>query len=139
MSAGSPRSAPAAAKRAGPPVFTRRRERLTPGGALGEVAASLARLTVVALFIVTFLLQPFQIPSSSMEKTLLVGDFVLVNKQKFAPAGRWRWLLPYSDPVNRSLIVFHYPVNPAELLVKRVIAVPGDRIRLANAHVYLNG
>ncbi len=106
--------------------------------ALLEVAVSLARLTVLSLFVVTFLLQPFQIPSGSMEHTLLVGDFVLVNKQVFAPAGSWGWLLPYREPAHDSLVVFHYPVHPEELLVKRVIALPGDRIHLRDNHVYLN-
>ncbi len=105
----------------------------------GEIAASMARLTMVALFAVTFLLQPFQIPSSSMERTLLVGDFVLVNKQVFAPAGRWGWLLPYREPRHDELVVFHYPVNPGELLVKRLIALPGDRLHLLNDHVFVNG
>ena len=62
--------------------------------AAGQVAASLARLTIVALFAITFLAQPSQIPSASMVPTILVGDFVLVNKQAFAPAGHWHWLLP---------------------------------------------
>jgi len=120
-------------------VGLRRVRPRTLADAIGEVFGSLARLTVVSLFVITFLLQPFQIPSSSMEKTLLVGDFVLVNKQVFAPAGRWRWLLPYRDPAHDSLVVFHYPVNPQELLVKRVIAVPGDRIHLRHDHIFLNG
>ena len=107
--------------------------------AVGELVASLARLTVVSLFVITFLLQPFQIPSGSMEKTMLIGDFVLVNKQVFAPAGRWGWLLPYREPRHDSLVVFHYPVNPPELLVKRVIALPGDRLHLLDNHVFLDG
>ena len=74
-----------------------------------------------------------------MEKTLLIGDFVLVNKQAFAPAGRWCWLLPYRDPMRASLVVFHYPVNPEELLVKRVIGTPGDRLHLRDNTVFLNG
>lgn len=107
--------------------------------ALGEVLQSLARLTTVAVFVVTFLVQPFRIPSGSMEKTLLIGDLVLVNKQVFAPAGRWRWLLPYREPQPDSLVVFHYPVHPDELLVKRVIAIPGDRIHLGGNRVFRNG
>lgn len=107
--------------------------------AMTEILRSLARLTTVALFVVTFLVQPFQIPSGSMEKTLLVGDFVLVNKQVFAPAGHWRWLLPYRDPEPDSLIVFLYPVHPDELLVKRVIGTPGDRLHLRGDRVFLNG
>ncbi len=107
--------------------------------AAGQVFASLARLTVVALFAITFLLQPSQIPSGSMEPAMLVGDFVLVNKQVFAPAARWRWLLPYREPHRNDLIVFHYPVDPGELLVKRVIAIPGDRLHLHRGAVILNG
>ena len=107
--------------------------------AIAQVFTSLARLTVLALFVITFLLQPSQIPSSSMEPTMLVGDFVLVNKQVFAPAGHWGWLLPYRDPRRDDIVVFHYPVDPTELLVKRVIAVPGDRLHLHRGAVVLNG
>ena len=107
--------------------------------AVGQVFASLARLTVVSLFVVTFLLQPSQIPTGSMEPAMLIGDFVLVNKQVFAPAGHFGWLLPYREPRHDDIIVFHYPVDPAQLLVKRVIAVPGDRVHLHNGGVILNG
>jgi signal peptidase I len=107
--------------------------------AVAQVFTSLARLTVLSLFVVTFLLQPSQIPSSSMEPTMLVGDYVLVNKQVFAPGGHWRWLLPYRDPRRDDIVVFHYPVDPTELLVKRVIAVPGDRVHLHRGAVVLNG
>ncbi len=107
--------------------------------AMGQVAASIARLTVLSVFVITFLVQPSQIPSSSMIPTMLVGDFVLVNKQVFAPAGHWHWLLPYRTPRRDDIVVFHYPVNPRELLVKRVIAVSGDRIHLHLGRPYLNG
>lgn len=109
------------------------------GTALGTVAASMARLTVVALFIITFLVQPTQIPSSSMEGTLLVGDLVLVNKQAFAAPGHWGWLLPYRTPHVGSLVVFHYPVDPDQLVVKRVVASAGDRIHLRDNVLYRNG
>ena len=107
--------------------------------ALGQVAGSLARLTVVSLFVITFLVQPSQIPTSSMEPTMLVGDFVLVNKQVFARPGHWGWLLPYREPRRDDIIVFHYPIQPSELLVKRVIATPTDRIHLRRGAVVLNG
>jgi signal peptidase I len=106
--------------------------------ALGQVLSSLARLTVLSVFAITFLVQPSQIPSSSMEPTMLVGDFVLVNKQTFAYGGHWRWLLPYRDPRRDDIIVFHYPVDPRELLVKRVIATPGDRVHLEHGQVIRN-
>ena len=70
---------------------------------------------------------------------MLVGDFVLVNKQVFAPPGHWHWLLPYHEPRRNDLIVFHYPVRPGDLLVKRFVAIPGDRLHLHRGTVVLNG
>jgi signal peptidase I len=64
---------------------------------------------------------------------------VLVNKQVFAQPGHWRWLLPYRDPRRDDIIVFHYPIDPTQLLVKRVIAVPADRVHLHGGGVVLNG
>lgn len=107
--------------------------------AMGQMASSLARLTVIALFVITFVVQPSQIPTGSMIPTLLVGDFVLVNKQVYADPGHFRWLMPYRDPRRDDIIVFHYPIDPTQLLVKRVIAVPGDRVHLHEGQVVLNG
>ena len=105
---------------------------------LGSVR-SLAFLLVIALFIVTFIIQPFQIPSESMERTLLVGDFLLVNKAVFGPAGDFGWVLPYRQIEREDIVVFHFPDNPPEYVVKRVIGVPGDRIHLKDGVVYRNG
>jgi len=103
-----------------------------------EALASLLRTVVVALFLLTFVLQPYLIPSESMEHTLLVGDFLLVNKQVFAPTGRLsRWLMPYRE-VARGDIVFFYHSQPP-FLVKRVVGVPGDRLRIADGRVTVNG
>jgi signal peptidase I len=106
-----------------------------------EALASLLRTIVVALFLLTFVLQPFLIPSESMERTLLVGDFLLVNKQILAPAGGpWslgHLLLPYRNIERGDIIVFHHPDPP--YLVKRVIGVPGDFIRIVNTQVFVNG
>jgi len=108
---------------------------------LPEAAASLLRTVVVALFLLTFVLQPFLIPSESMEHTLLVGDFLLVNKQIFAPAGKLggliRSLMPYRDVQRGDIVVFHHVQPP--YLVKRVVGVPGDRIRIEDGHVTVNG
>ncbi len=108
---------------------------------LPEAAASLLRTIVVALFLLTFVLQPFLIPSESMEHTLLVGDFLLVNKQIFAPAGKLgslsRLLMPYRDVERGDIVVFHHP-DP-KYLVKRVVGVPGDRIRIEDGRVTVNG
>jgi signal peptidase I len=100
---------------------------------------SLARIVVVALFILTFIAQPFRIPSASMEPTLLVGDFLLVNRQALAPAGAWRWLLPYRDVRRGDVLVFRYPVDPSMHLVKRAIALPGDHLRLSDGRAVING
>jgi len=100
---------------------------------------SLARIVTIALFFLTFIAQPFRIPSASMERTLLVGDFLLVNKQIYGPAGIWPHLLPYRNPQRGDIIVFHYPVDPNTYLVKRVIGMPGDHLRLIGGRVFING
>jgi len=101
---------------------------------------SILEIIVVAIFIVTFLVQPFRIPSGSMEPTLRVGDFLLVDKQSFAPAGRLdRLVLPPARVERGDLVVFHYPVEPRLHLVKRVVGVPGDRIRMRGGRVLVNG
>jgi signal peptidase I len=103
-----------------------------------EAFASLLRTIVVALFLLTFLLQPYFIPSESMEHTLLVGDFLLVNKQLYAPAGVLsRWMLPYRDVQRGDIVVFHHPQPP--FLVKRVVGVPGDHLRIEDGRVSVNG
>lgn len=106
-----------------------------------EALASLMRTVVVALFLLTFVLQPFLIPSESMEHTLLVGDFLLVNKQIFAPSGSKygpdRWMMPYRDVERGDIVVFHHPDPP--YLVKRVVGIPGDHIRIEDGRVTVNG
>lgn len=103
-----------------------------------EAAASLLRTIIVAMFVLTFVMDPCMIPSASMERTLLVGDFLLSNRQVFAPVGPVaRWILPYRDVRRGDIVVFYYP-NPS-LLVKRVVAVPGDRLRMMAGRVYING
>ena len=73
-----------------------------------DTVRSTLMVVVVALFIIAFLVQPFRIPSESMERTLLVGDFLLVDKVAFAPAGIWRWLLPYRKVARQDIVVFHF-------------------------------
>jgi len=103
-----------------------------------EALASLLVLVIATLFLHTFVLQPLVIPSESMERTLLVGDFLLFNKQIYAPSGRFTsWILPYRQVERSDIIVFHHSQPP--LLVKRVVGIPGDRIRIANGQVFVNG
>jgi signal peptidase I len=100
---------------------------------------SLMTIVVVAVFVIAFIAQPFRIPSESMEPTLLIGDFVLVDKVAFAPAGHWSWLLPYARLKRGEPVVFHSLLSTSEHLVKRVVAVPGDRLHLDRGEVFVNG
>jgi signal peptidase I len=104
-----------------------------------DTGRSLLSIIVVALFVLTFIVQPFRIPSESMEHTLLVGDFLLVNKMIYGPPGIWHWLLPYRQIQRGDIVVFHFPLDPTDHVVKRVIAVPGDRVHLHNGQVFING
>ena len=99
---------------------------------------SLLEFLVVALFALTFILQPFRIPSESMVPTLRVGDFLMVDKQSYEPEGALSWMLPPSNIHRGDLVVFHYPVDSSMHLVKRVVAVPGDRVRLRHGRVWIN-
>jgi len=100
---------------------------------------SLAGTVVIAVFVITFIVQAFQIPSESMEKTLLIGDYLLVDKAHYGHSRLWSCLLPYRPIRHQDIIVFRYPVNPGQHFVKRVVAIPGDRVRLVDKHVYVNG
>ena len=96
--------------------------------------------TILFLFLITTLLQGFVIPTVSMEDTLLRGDHLLVDKLAYGPSGfASKYLLPYREVRRGDIIVFRYPVDIRQNFVKRVIGIPGDRIRIANKAVYLNG
>jgi signal peptidase I len=100
---------------------------------------SLLGTVVIAVFVITFIVQAFQIPSPSMENTLLVGDYLLVNKLTYGGGGLGDYFMPYRRVQRGDIVVFHYPVNPAQHFVKRVIGVPGDRVRIVNKQVFVNG
>jgi len=105
-----------------------------------EFLASLAAVLVTGLFIITFIVQAFEIPSSSMENTLLIGDHVFVNREQFAPPTRWLGpILPYRDIHRQDIVVFLSPAEPGLYVVKRIIGAPGDRIHLQDGAVYRNG
>ena len=106
---------------------------------LPGAAQWLLRVAVIALFAITFLAQAFQIPSESMENTLLIGDYVLVDKVDYAHSGMWGRILPYQPIHCGDIIVFRYPVDPQQHFVKRVVGTPGDRVRLVDKHVLVNG
>lgn len=105
-----------------------------------EFLASVAGVLAIGLFIITFMVQAFAIPSSSMENTLLIGDHVFVNRVGFAPKTSWLGpLLPYRDIQRGDVVVFLSPETPGLYIVKRVIGIPGDRIHLRDGVVYRNG
>ncbi|MGH9519511.1 MAG: signal peptidase I, partial [Terriglobales bacterium] len=113
-----------------------------------EALASICSVLVVGLYILTFLAQNYMIPSGSMEKTLLVGDHLVVDRITLTPPARWMPLMYYREPKRNDIVVFRKPVpdydpttgNPQYLhLVKRLIGVPGDHIHLRNGIVYING
>lgn len=104
---------------------------------------TLAEWTVTVLLLVfgvTALVQAFVIPTASMEDTLLIGDHLLVDKMAYAPAGPVsKYLLPYSGVKRGDIIVFRYPADIRQTYVKRVVGIPGDRLRVADRGLYLNG
>ncbi|HLY61714.1 MAG TPA: signal peptidase I [Terriglobia bacterium] len=107
---------------------------------------SLVVTVILAIFGTTFVLQAFKIPTGSMENTLLVGDHLLVNKFAFAYQPGWlSHVLPYREPARGNVLVFKFPgadeerQEPGEHFVKRIIGVPGDRIRVVNRQVFVNG
>ncbi|MCB9385019.1 MAG: signal peptidase I [Bryobacterales bacterium] len=104
---------------------------------------SLAELAVTGLlyfFVTTCLAQGYVIPTGSMEGTLLVGDHLVVDKVSYAPEDALLGSLLPHQPIERgAIIVFRYPLNLEESYVKRVIGMPGDRIRIQDKQVFLNG
>jgi signal peptidase I len=105
-----------------------------------EFIASMAVVLVTGLFIVTFNLQAFEIPSSSMMNTLLIGDHVFVDRITAAPKTNWvAPIVPYQNVKHGDIIVFLSPETPGLHVVKRIIGIPGDRIHLQNGIVYRNG
>jgi len=108
----------------------------SPGAWVAEWAVTL----ILLVFVTTTLVQSFVIPSVSMEDTLLVGDHLLVDKLVYAPSGPVsRAILPYAAVQRGDIVVFRYPEDIQQTFVKRVIGLPGDRIRIENKQVYLNG
>jgi signal peptidase I len=104
-----------------------------------DLLKSLSGTVVIAVFVVTFVVQAFQIPSESMENTLLIGDYLLVDKLHFGAGSFGDKIIPYRQVQRGDIVVFHYPVDPSVHFVKRVVGVPGDKIRLIHKKVYVNG
>jgi signal peptidase I len=108
---------------------------------LREYFESICVAVILALFVRTFVVQAFKIPTGSMENNLLIGDHLLVNKFVFAPTlTRAEGTLLPIDPIRRGdILVFKYPEDPERDFIKRVIGLPGETIELKNKKVYVNG
>jgi signal peptidase I len=106
-----------------------------------EYFESLVIAVVLALFIRTFVVQAFKIPTGSMEPNLLIGDHLLVNKLVFGPHVRdfERMALPMKQIARQDVIVFKYPEDPERDFIKRVIGLPGEQIEVRHKRVYVNG
>ena len=106
-----------------------------------ESLSSICTVLAVGLFVMTFVFQNFEIPSASMEKTLLIGDHVLVDRISLAPPSHWFPVMHYREVRRGDVIVFlkPHPETPDLYLVKRCIGLPGDRIHLEHGIVYING
>ncbi|MBP1603050.1 MAG: lepB [Acidobacteria bacterium] len=96
---------------------------------------------VLALFMRTFVVQAFKIPTGSMEPNLLIGDHLLVNKFVFAPtlSSAERTLLPMTDIRRGDIVVFKYPEDPERDFIKRVIGLSGETIELKDRQIHVNG
>src|SRR5262249_1234663 len=121
------------------------------GESWGELAKTVIYAGLIAIVIRTFLFQPFNIPSGSMENTLLIGDYLFVEK---FPYGYSRYTFPLGagpfgnmmhgrfmrqQPQRGDVVVFKYPQDNATDFIKRVIGLPGDTVQMKDDVLYLNG
>jgi signal peptidase I len=108
---------------------------------LREYFESIVIAVILALFIRTFVVQAFKIPTGSMEENLLIGDHLLVNKFVFGPSATTleRALLPMGSLRRGEVVVFKYPEEPDRDFIKRVIGLPGETVELREKKVYING
>jgi len=106
-----------------------------------EYFESIVIAVILALFVRTWIVQAFKIPTGSMEQNLLIGDHLLVNKFVFGPTatGAERALLPVSDIHRGDVVVFKFPEEPERDFIKRVIGLPGETVELRDKHVYIDG
>jgi signal peptidase I len=104
-----------------------------------EYFESIVIAVIMALFIRTFVVQAFKIPTGSMEPNLLIGDHLLVNKFVFGPGSFERAILPTHDVRRGDVVVFKYPEDPERDFIKRVIGLPGETLELKGRKIHING
>jgi signal peptidase I len=106
-----------------------------------EYSVSFFPVILIVFLLRSFLVEPFKIPSSSMVPTLLVGDFILVNKFTYGirlPVANKK-IVPLGEPQRGDVMVFRYPEDPSLDYIKRVVGMPGDRIEYRNKRLSING
>jgi signal peptidase I len=113
----------------------------TGKGKLRENIEALVIAVILALFIRTFIVQAFKIPSGSMQNTLLVGDYILVNKFIYGVKIPFTdtIVVPVKEPKRGDIVVFKFPEDPSKDFIKRVVAVGGDTVQLVDKQVFVNG
>ncbi|WP_300461005.1 signal peptidase I [Desulfobacula sp.] len=112
-----------------------------PKSSLRENIEAIVIAIIIAMFIRTFIVQAFKIPSGSMLETLQIGDQILVNKFIYGvkiPFTDGKTLIPVKDPQKGDIVVFKYPEDPSKDFIKRVIAVGGDTLEIINKKLYVN-
>jgi len=110
-------------------------------GKLRENVEAILVAVVLALFIRTFVVQAFKIPSGSMKQTLQIGDHILVNKFIYGVKMPFvdKVVIPVKDPRRGEIVVFKFPEDPDKDFIKRVVGVAGDEIKIHNKKVFVNG
>lgn len=121
--------------------ISRSKGKLRKKSVFREYAEAAFIAILLALFIRTFGVQAFKIPSGSMEPTLLVGDHILVNKFIYGVKLPFinKTIIPVSEPERGDVIVFIYPVDPSKDFIKRVIGLPGDQVKIVGQEILING
>jgi signal peptidase I len=112
-----------------------------PKGKVRENIEAFVIAIVLALFIRAFVVQAFKIPSGSMQNTLLIGDYILVNKFIYGVKIPFTEItvIPVKEPKKGDIIVFKFPGDPSKDFIKRVVAVGGDTVEIREKKVYVNG
>jgi signal peptidase I len=121
--------------------FQRRRASDEPEPWWIEYPKSFFPVLLIVFLLRSFIAEPFRIPSSSMRPTLVVGDYILVNKFSYGirlPIIEKK-IIPIADPQRGDVVVFRYPVNPSQDFIKRVVGVGGDRVEYRDKQLTVNG
>ncbi len=122
-------------------IFSLIRVNMNPINKISEFSSSIFPILFVVLLIRSFIIEPYKIPSGSMIPTLMIGDFILVNKNIYGfklPLTNYT-LLENEEPKHGDVVVFKYPENPRINYIKRIVGLPGDEILYKDKYLFVNG